>query len=482
MATPTAALVWACGVVLLASLSHGALVSWKDTQAFASTSGHTYQYSVATGPHGQIYGVGHTTGTLDLRPAKSSMDAFLRKTNSDGVHEWTRFWAGSSATTRLVSVTTDPGGNIYACGQTNNAIYASTGTAWSLLLVKLDPNGDLVFGRQYSDAGTIQPTSSVPTCPLSYSGGALFMSFWTGTSDAWRTVRLSASTGDVQWGVDLDPTHSLNVRREGQALTSLDADGSVLTAISFLGDFAPEESDTGVVSSFDGSTSDYSIVLTKYEPSGGGLLWRQFWLGAHTGGSGLYTYSVTSDSNGDVYVCGLISAGAALDGETGPHASYHSAFVVKASGVDGSKVWQRMHRFNSWSHQTFQSCQADWKTGYLWALATDDDSSQSQIILLDPASGDVVDQSNVRVGNREYPRSLILGQTGLLYEAGFFYHTLESLYSGTKFASRYHPYVRRFAVANETENCACDELESRLDALGPILGLNHTLLLNSAQF
>lgn len=99
-----------------------------------------------------LYVVGYTSGSLD-GPNLGGYDAFLRRYN--GVRLWGEQF-GSQNDDFAIDVVTDSSGNIYVLGQTSGAIGFRVGGSDNFL-VKYNPSGSLLWGRQFGSKGNDSP-------------------------------------------------------------------------------------------------------------------------------------------------------------------------------------------------------------------------------------------------------------------------------------------------------------------------------------
>ncbi|PKA04046.1 SBBP repeat-containing protein, partial [Leptospira ellisii] len=82
----------------------------------------TFAYSIITDKDSGIYVTGNTVGNLDNQTLSGFQDLFLTKYNTAGDKQWTRLLGLASTTTEAVAVTSDTLNNVYATGNTNNAL------------------------------------------------------------------------------------------------------------------------------------------------------------------------------------------------------------------------------------------------------------------------------------------------------------------------------------------------------------------------
>jgi len=153
------------------------------TQLGEVTSSYTYFdhsdqdtcYGTTVDSSGNYYCAGATWGSLGEENGGSS-DAFVMKVNPEGQILWTR---QLGATTKIVdeedynedhdaclSVAVDSSGNVYCAGRTGGELGEIHGGGDDAFVMKLDPNGIIVWLRQFGET-TVVPggdTSEDDTC------------------------------------------------------------------------------------------------------------------------------------------------------------------------------------------------------------------------------------------------------------------------------------------------------------------------------
>jgi hypothetical protein len=161
----------------------------------------------------------------------STGDAWLVKTNSSGVVEWTQTYGGATIDAASSLVETPDGG--YAIAGYTTSFGAGNQDFW---LVKTDSFGDMEWNMSYGGTTGDSVYSLVSTSDGGYALGGYTGSFGAGAWDFWL-VKTDAS-GDMEWnqtygGTSDDAAYSLVVTSdEGYALA-----GYTTSFGAGLGDF-----------------------------------------------------------------------------------------------------------------------------------------------------------------------------------------------------------------------------------------------------
>ena len=226
-------------------------------------------YSVASDSDGNVYGLVAYTGTASLFNADSSSfgsftnasttaaNIAIIKYNSSGVIQWAAQVLTATGADIGYGITVSPVGNIYVTG-------SLTGTA-------------TVFNANGTSFGTI-----------SNSGGTdMFVVAYNTSGTALWTARIGAISADIGYGITLDDNENVYVtgQHTGNATFFNTSNSSVFT--------------------LSGSSSE--LFLAKYNSSGT-LQWATR-VGSTSGDIG---YSVSTSSNGDVYVVGSTTGSVAV--------------------------------------------------------------------------------------------------------------------------------------------------------------------------
>lgn len=262
-------------------------------------------WAVAT--QGALYVTGVTSGTLPGQTKTSgTVDAFLRKYDSDGHALWTRQF-GSPDGASASGIAAAPEG-VYVVG---TLIGQSSGGNIDALLAKYDADGGLIWTRLFGTSGpddaraialdgssvyVVGATSLPDQATVGFD--AYLSKFSTNGTEAW-TRYFGSSSDDFAEGIATD--------------------GSGLYVVGRTGGLLPDQNSAGGVA---------DAFIRKYD-SDGNLLWtRQFGSRGYDDARG-----VAVDWSG-VYVVG--SAEAALPGQV--RLGTTSAFIRKYD-AEGNEVW-----------------------------------------------------------------------------------------------------------------------------------------------
>ncbi len=103
-------------------------------------------------PAGNIYATGFTEGVLPGATAVGDMDCFVTKLNSDGELQWS-VQLGSSAADQCSGITTDGSGFVYVTGVTMGDTGDGLNGMTDAFVSKLDSSGSVLWTRQWGDTG-----------------------------------------------------------------------------------------------------------------------------------------------------------------------------------------------------------------------------------------------------------------------------------------------------------------------------------------
>ena len=133
------------------------------------TTGNEYPTSVAV-TQGAIYAAGQISqGTFPGQTLAGSVDGFVTKFALDGTAVWSRQF-GSEAADYTLGVTADATG-VYVVGYTLGSLQGTSVGREDAFVRKYNPNGDLLWSRQFGTAGNDQLTSAAVDSSGLYVGG-----------------------------------------------------------------------------------------------------------------------------------------------------------------------------------------------------------------------------------------------------------------------------------------------------------------------
>jgi hypothetical protein len=293
--------------------------------------GSDLAWSISTDSNGNVYVTGSYTSTLTIYNSNGTTfgtltvtnlnaeDVFVVKYNTSGTAQWaTRI--GGSGSDKGWAISTDPNGNVYVTGQyaanpvtiynsdtttfgtlTNSGSddafvvkYNTSGTAqWTTKIggtgseiaraISTDSDGNIYLTGQYASGPvTIYNSDTTTFGTLSNSGSndVFIVKYNTSGTAQWAT-RLGGTGADVGYGIYSDSNG--NVYVTGQYASS------PVTIYN---------SDTTTFGTLSNSGSN-DVFIVKYNTSG-----TTQWATRLGGSSSDSGYSITTDSNGNVYVTG----------------------------------------------------------------------------------------------------------------------------------------------------------------------------------
>ena len=273
--------------------------SWTGTKQLGVAGKMTSGFSVATDASGNVYVAGYTTGGLDGNTSTGTFDFFVTKYNSSGIKQYTK-QLGVARITDGNSVATDASGNVYVAGSTSGGLDGNTSTGtFDFFVTKYNSSGVKQYTKQLGVAGAATLGNSVATDAsgnvyvAGSTSGGLDGNTLTGTSDFFVTKYNSSGVKQYtkQLGVAGQVTDGLSV--------AIDTNGNVYIA-GYTGGRLDGNTLTG--------TTDFFV--TKYDASGVKQYTKQLGVAGQTTAG----RSVTTDTNGNVYIAGYTYGG--LDGNT----------------------------------------------------------------------------------------------------------------------------------------------------------------------
>jgi hypothetical protein len=282
------------------------------------TSTSDWATGVSVDVTGNVYVVGHTSGTLPGQASAGGQDAFVRKYSSTGSELWTRQF-GTSSSDSATGTSVDGSGNVYVVGHTSGALAGQTRVG-----------GQDTFVRKYSSTGselwTRQFGATVPAYEqgnavaageniyvVGHTSGALPGQTSAGGADGF--VHKYSSTGGEIWARQFGSSSS-----DLATGVSVDGSGDVYIVGYTYGAFSNQASSGGT-----------DVFVRKISSTGTELWTRQFGSNSHDEATG-----VSVDATGNVYIVGNTSG--ILPGQTG--AGGRDVFVRKISSA-GVDLWTR---------------------------------------------------------------------------------------------------------------------------------------------
>jgi hypothetical protein len=250
-----------------------------------------------------VYAIDNTSSAINISNA-GSQDTFVVKYDSAGNPQWARH-IGGTLNDYGFSIATDSNNNIYVTGG-----YIST---------------------------SVNVYSSTNNVDISFS----ILNSFIGNNDAF--IVKYDTNGTAQWG-----RHIGGIGSEGGYSIAIDSNNNVYVTGSYTSNpfarvYSTNDNST-IAFSIQNTSSTSDAFIVKYDTSGNPL-----W-GRHIGGTSFdYGFSITTDSNNDVYVTGsyLSSSISIFSSETNLDISFvmqnagdYDAFIVKYS-TSGIPQWAR---------------------------------------------------------------------------------------------------------------------------------------------
>lgn len=295
--------------VFLYKFDADGLVVWISQFGTSQNDGAT---GVAVDSLGSVFVTGWTSGTLPGEASQGSLDAFIRKHDSDGNVLWTRqFGTSLSDASHAITVVDD---HVIVTGRTRGAFptYSLLGAA-DAFIAEYDSSGTQLWLRQFGAA----PGAEVsPIAVGADGGGAIFLSGTVGgafpgqTSSGGTDVFLSKRDldGNLVWtrqfgtsATDQAAEHALAFTASGEIVLAGHTDGTL-----------PSQTSTG----------GRDVFLRAHDTDGDVMWTRQF------GTSGTdYAGALTVPGDGYIYLAGSVLG--ALTGHTALGGD--DAFVARLS-------------------------------------------------------------------------------------------------------------------------------------------------------
>jgi len=299
-------------------------------------------------------------GMFELTPIGAGSDAFVVKLDSDGNFVWAKQLGGADANVTAYAIATDSTGNVYVTGEFDSFFGTvdfdpGAGTlelssdGRDVFVVKLDPNGDLLWAHNVGDSGEDKGKDiTVDAEGVVYvTGHFQFITDFDPDPEA-ESSRTSAGLLDIfVWRLSSDGDF-IGVRTMGGLENdrgtgiAVDSSGNIYATGSFRGtaDFDPGQ-DTFEITAAGGS----DIFVTKLNASGT-LVWVSPMGG--TSDDGMATDengpSVTVDDSGNVYATGSFEDSADFDPTAGSFTLMSNGnqdiFITKLDS-DGNLVWAK---------------------------------------------------------------------------------------------------------------------------------------------
>ncbi|MEE8484497.1 MAG: SBBP repeat-containing protein [Nitrospinota bacterium] len=358
---------------------------------------------VVTDSQNYIYVAGITKGDLGDDETNSGLDdAFLRKYEESGTLVWDTL-LGTASEDQASNITLDGGGNVYMTGKTRGNLSEDSDeiNAGNLdaFITKHSSDGNLqwtvLVGTTASDVGSdIAVDSSGNVIIVGSTDGGLGGGTNAGASDAF--IAKYDSTGTNTWTKLLGSTGY-----DYAYAVATDSNDNIYVTGKTNSDLNDEV-----------NSGDVDAFIAKYD-STGTLLWLKL-LGTVGYEEGL---DVTTDSDGNVYICGYTNGDL-----SGTNSGGTDAFMAKYTS-SGTKKWTKLLGTSSAERATgirVDSSDKIYLTGYTAGNLNDETNSglTDAFVAQYDSTATLVSVTLLGTNNSEYSNAITLDISGNIYIVG----------------------------------------------------------------
>ncbi len=248
--------------------------------------------SVVIGTDGSVYMTGHTYGSLEGEVSAGAADIYLVKYRNDGEKVWTRQW-GTGNDDAGYAVAVDGSGNIYVAGLTDGSLGNNRG---HVFLTKMTSAGAEVWTKEWSSQ-----SSDPYTAPYSAAYGVVV--------DQEGNIFV---TGETVGDMDGQTNKGSGCAIAGQSTHGAWVSIPILCADGFLTKFTPD------------GVKEWTVQWGTWKIDSG--------------------RAIAIDSSGFVYVVGS-SGDSTINGDS---EGVRQAFLAKWT-TDGENVWTKLWGSEEWS-------------------------------------------------------------------------------------------------------------------------------------
>lgn len=266
-----------------------------------------YGYEAATDSGGNVYLASAVEGSEPSEPVPPHRDALLVKYSPSGTEMWRRILATDSHD-HFYGVAVDAQNNVYAAGVAGTL--PGQTVFGGALLAKYDPNGNLLWVRQFEGDGFYDAVHAVTVAP---DGSIVVAGFTNGALPGWTSnggediiVLKFSAAGDPVWAVQFGSAE--NDQANG---VDTDGGGNIFVAASMGGSILGNNTDA---------------ALWKLKPDGFPVWLRVY----NPEGLNHYGNDVAADAAGNAYLV------AGVDGQDFPSVS---AALVRKYDPNGNVLW-----------------------------------------------------------------------------------------------------------------------------------------------
>jgi hypothetical protein len=408
-------------VARLYDLSGNAL--WTG-QFGGSGPGYTYAQAVHAGQ--SILTAGYTLGPLPGQPHSGAEDAYVAKHDAGGALIWLRQF-GSGGRDFATAAASDPGGNVFVGGWTNDALPGFSRTSnYDAFLRKYDPSGNELWTRQFGVFAASEVRVSAAAADAAgnvYVAGSATHPLPAQTSAGGTDifVRKYDAAGNVVWTRQFGTSSD----EYGYSIV-LDSSGGSLVS-GYTGGTFPGQSKSGALDAF----------VARVDASGN-LSWiTQFGAGA---GSVTFAFAVAAAPDGSIYAGGRTSA--VLPGESS--SGGQDAFLRKMNS-SGGEIWTR--QFGSPGTDEARGLAVDSAgnaavVGYTTSVLPGQVSAGSQDVFVRKYDSSGTEMGTLQFGNSQADNVLAGAgdASGAVYAAGY----TNGAYPGQTLEGYFSAFVLKF--------------------------------------
>lgn len=296
-----------------------------------------YANKIAAGPQGTIYVSGYFSGTENFGgislTATTSADLFLLKMNGNGDVVWGKNFQGVSSN----SIVSDASGNIYMGGSSLGATFGSialshSGTGPDVFLAKFDSNGTPLWAQKYGGVNPDQCTG----LDIDANGNIYVTGYFLSGTDIGTSTFVSYGFFDI-FVFKTDPIGGVIWAKQ---FGGSDDNKSSAIAVDSQGNAYLTGSSTGIsqFGSFSATSINYNAYLCKMNPSGTPL-WLKSYFTDQTNQAN--SMDVSIDHVGNIYSTGSCTASYSFDAQHSINIHPYSGTYVIKRDANGNILWAR---------------------------------------------------------------------------------------------------------------------------------------------
>jgi hypothetical protein len=307
-------------------------------------SGVDLGYDTATDSAGNVYVAGTTTGTIQNGTSSAgASDFWVAKYDRNGNQTFIRQF-GTSESEAILDIATDSAGNFYLSGATQGNLFGPRQSqSQDSYVAKYDPNGNLLWGRQFG-SNVIPNAFSSGATALDVDAQGNVTASGLGIKNNTRTDVFNFPVQDDSYAIRFDTNGNqqwFTQIRDPQASAPLNEtpffDEAYDVAVDRNGNTYLVGWTQGLVRESDPGrqVSKYDVWLARLNPSGQ-VQWVQQ-LGSQDQGLE-FPWGVDTDSQGNVYATGWTTG----NFQAGSQANTaYDIWLARFNPADGTPTWIR---------------------------------------------------------------------------------------------------------------------------------------------